>query len=222
MFIQVPDLLTSDELQKVDEYLEANEFMDGAVTADEPARSAKKNLQLEKFDGRDQLDALVLGAFARNGIVRSAALPKRVIRPVFSKYTEGMEYGWHTDNPIMSEGAPMRVDLAATLFLSEPDSYEGGALVVQTAGGQAQFKLPRGHAVIYPATTTHSVETVSNGTRLAAIVWMQSLIVDAARRELLYELDAASRMLRQKSPSAEETRLIVKCHSNLLRMWSEV
>jgi len=222
LFVQVPEVLTAQELESIDGFLAARNFVDGGATADFPARSIKKNLQLEAFEGREKLDAIVLQAVGRSELARIATLPKRIMRPIFSKYDEGMEYGWHTDNPVMSDGAPLRIDIAMTVFLSDPAAYDGGALTVRTGGGIAQFKLPRGHAVFYPATTSHSVEPVTRGTRLAAVTWIQSLVGDAAKREILYEMDAVSRVLRQKSPNADETRLMIKCHSNLMRMWTEI
>ncbi len=222
MFLQIPDILNKDDLALLDKSIAERKFVSGEATADAPTKPVKNNLQMEAVEGEDAVAQTVVQAIARNPLIQRACLPSRVVRPIISRYDVGMAYGWHTDNPLMSEGRPLRTDIAATIFLSEPDSYEGGDLIVNTAGGQARFRLPRGHAILYPATTIHSVAEVTKGVRHAAVTWIQSLVESASRRELLHELDTALRLVREKAPTSDETRLLMKCHANLMRMWSEV
>ena len=222
MFLQVPNLLTGEELTTLDAAVAGGTYIDGKETADTPTKPVKNNLQMEPAESNAAAGQLVIQAIARNPLVQRACLPARVVRPLFSRYETGMAYGWHTDNPLMVEGRPLRTDIAATVFLSDPETYEGGDLVVNTAGGQARFRLPRGHAIFYPATTIHCVSEVTKGVRDAAVTWIQSLVASTAQRELLHELDTAQRLVRAKSPDADEARLLMKCHANLMRMWSDV
>ncbi len=222
MFLQIPNLLNDEELAQIDKAIADGKFVDGEATADVPTKPVKKNLQMEPPAEGDALAQVVVQAIARNPLVQRACLPSRVVRPLFSRYEVGMEYGWHTDNPLMSEGRPLRTDIAVTVFISELESYEGGDLIVNTAGGQARFRLPRGHAILYPATTIHSVSEVTKGVRDVAVTWIQSIVESAAQRELLHDLDTALRLVRDKASTSDEARLLMKCHGNLMRMWSEV
>jgi PKHD-type hydroxylase len=222
MFLQVPNLLNDEELARVDKAVAEGKFVDGEATADAPTKPVKNNLQMEAGEDGDALTQLIVQAIARNPLVQRSCLPSRVVRPLFSRYEAGMSYGWHTDNPLMSEGRPLRTDIAVTIFLSDPESYEGGDLTVNTAGGQARFRLPRGHAILYPATTIHSVAEVTKGVRNAAVTWIQSIVESASRREMLHDLDTALRLVREKAPTSDEARLLMKCHANLMRMWSDV
>jgi PKHD-type hydroxylase len=185
------------------------------------AGQVKNNLQMEGAPDSESMYATVVRALARHDVVKAACLPSRVLRPMFSRYEAGMSYGWHIDNPLLGEGRPIRTDIAVTVFLSDPGEYEGGALVVNVVGGQARFRLPKGHAVAYPATTLHCVEPVTKGVRNAAVTWIESFVADAARRELLHDLDRASRIVREKAPNSDEARLLMKTHVNLVRMWAE-
>lgn len=222
MFLQVPDLLTAEELIRIDAATASGTFTDGKATADGPTKPVKNNLQMANGADSDALTQIVVQAIARNHAVQRSCMPSRVVRPLFSRYEVGMQYGWHTDNPLMAEGNPLRTDIAATIFLSDLESYEGGELIVNTAGGRASFRLPRGHAVFYPATSIHSVADVTKGVRNVAVTWIQSVVASAEKRELLLELDTAARIVREKAPGSEEARLLMKSHGNLMRMWCEI
>ena len=222
MFLQVPNILTDEELAKIDGALAKGKFSDGKATADAPTKPVKNNLQMDASEGANEAQQLVIQAIARSPLVQRACIPSRVVRPLFCRYEAGMQYGWHTDNPLMIEGRPLRSDIAVTIFLSELDIYEGGDLLVNTAGGQARFRLPREHAILYPATTIHSVAEVTTGTRNVAVTWIQSIVESSERRELLHELDAASRLVRDKAPESDEARLLMKVHANLMRMWCDI
>lgn len=222
MFLQVPDLLHTEELTKIDAAIAAASFSDGKATAGEPTKPIKNNLQMVNGADSDALTQIVVQALARNHAVQRSCLPSRVVKPLFSRYEVGMQYGWHSDNPLMSEGRPLRTDIAATIFLSDLKSYEGGDLIVNTVGGRASFRLPRGHAILYPATSVHSVSEVTKGVRNVAVTWIQSVVASAEKRELLLELDTAARIVREKTPGSEEALLLMKAHGNLMRMWCEI
>ena len=221
MFLQIPDILNDDEHSAIDRAIETGTFSDGRASATGPAGLVKSILQMEYGADGETLAMSVVQALARHDLVRSGCLPARIVRPIFSRYEAGMSYGWHIDNPLMGDGRPVRTDIALTVFLTDPAKYDGGTLVVSAAGGQARFWLPRGHAIAYPATTLHCVEPVTRGVRHAAVTWIQSMVADSARREVLHDLDRASRIVREKTPNADEARLLMKSHVNLMRMWAE-
>ena len=214
MFLQLPDVFNAEEFALIDAAIADGKFIDGAASA------GRNNQQLERPTQGDDVDKAVIQALVRHDVIRSACLPTRVMRQIINRYEAGMDYGWHTDNPLMADGRPVRTDIAVTVFLSDPDSYEGGGLMVNTAGGQALFRLARGHAVLYPASAVHCVEPVTKGTRHAVVTWIQSIVADPARRELLHDLDRASRIIREKAPASDEARLLMKSHANLMRMWA--
>jgi PKHD-type hydroxylase len=150
-------------------------------------------------------------------------MPKIVMAPVFNRYDAGMQYGQHVDAPTSRGGGePLRIDLSVTVFLSDPKTYEGGELVIETLSGGIGIKLAAGDAVVYPASTLHRVAEVRSGTRLAAITWVRSLVRDPAHRELVCELDVARASLEKKLPEARaELDLLQKCHANLVRLWCD-
>jgi PKHD-type hydroxylase len=217
MFLQIPDVFNTQELALIDAAIADGKFIDSA-----PGTADKNNQQMERPAQGDDVDKAVVHALVRHDVIRSACLPTRVMRPIINRYETGMAYGWHTDNPLMADGRPVRTDIAVTIFLSDLDSYEGGGLMVNAAGGQALFRLPRGHAVLYPASAVHCVEPVTKGTRHAIVTWIQSVVADSARWELLYDLDRASRIIREKAPDSDEARLLMKSHANLMRMWAKL
>ena len=204
--------------------LEKVSFVDGQHSAGLAARRVKNNLEMQqKGQQAEYLDHLLMGSLAEHPDFRSGALPYRVAQPVFARYTQGMHYGDHVDDPIMGSGpARFRSDVSVTVFLNGPDEYEGGELVINTTFGSQQIKLPAGHAVMYPSTSVHHVAEVTGGERLAAIVWLQSMVRDPGQRELLYQLDQARNVLLAERPDAEETKQVDRSYVNLVRMWSEV
>lgn len=224
MFLRIPQLLNAEQLAEIDAVLAGASFVDGRMTAGETGRKAKRNQQADPAasPGHDAIGSVVMGALAGNALVRATLLPVKIVPPTFSKYEPGMTYDWHTDNPVMTAGPMVRTDISVTVFLSDPDSYAGGELIVRTSAGEAKFKLPRGSAVAYPATTMHRVAEVTTGERLAAVTWMQSMVGDGARRELLHDLDTAYRLSAQRAPESQETRLLLKSYANLVRMWAEM
>ena len=142
--------------------------------------------------------------------------------PFYARYTTGMAYGDHVDDPIMRDAGPYRTDVSVTIFLNDPADYDGGELVVRTAFGENMVKLPAGDAVLYPSASVHHVNEVTRGERLVAVTWVQSLIRDPAKRELLYDLWQVREKMLQQQPTAEDTKKIDKTYVNLIRMWGEV
>ena len=221
----VSGLLKPGELDFIAGLLESAVFEDGAGTATDAARSVKKNLQLSRHGNavQQQIGAVVLHAMQQSPLIHAALMPKRVMQPLISRYEPGMHYGHHVDSPLMSdENGTLRTDAGMTLFLSSPDSYEGGELEVMTPAGPQRFKLGRGDAVIYPTTAIHGVLPVSSGIRLAAVTWMQCAVRDAEKREILFHLKGAQALVERKDSQAPESLALLQVYSNLVRMWSEI
>ncbi len=224
MFIKLQNVLDQGKLKNISNVLSQASFVDGKLSAGSAAKKVKSNLELDqKSQQAAYLDELVISSLSQNIIFRNATLPHKVSQPFFARYEKGMSYGDHIDDPVMGNlPGRYRTDVAVTIFLSEPDDYEGGELVVNTSFGQTSTKLPAGDAVCYPASSLHHVSEVTKGVRLVAVLWLQSLVRDPAKRELLYELSLAREKMLTKSPDAEETAQIDHTYTNLVRMWSEV
>ncbi|HEX7928919.1 MAG TPA: Fe2+-dependent dioxygenase [bacterium] len=214
--------MQADELSTLLGALAHAEFQDGRVTAGWNARSVKNNQQMVpgSAQGMD-LQSIIIKAFQRNVAFQVGVRPKMMRPLMFNRYTDGMTYGSHMDDPIMGQNPMLRADVSLTLFLSDPASYEGGELVIEQSGGDARFKLPQNHMVVYPATNLHHVTPVTRGVRLAAVTWVQSMIRDPAQRELLVDLDTAHRNLFNKHGKSRELDLISKTLTNLVRRWAE-
>lgn len=224
MYIHIQNLLTAEHLETVDAGLAEGTFVDGASTAGPSARAVKQNLQLDKkkTNNAKEMDTAILTALAEHQLVRGMALPARILPPLYSKHEPGMTYGTHTDNPVMPGNPPVRTDISITIFLSDPETYDGGELMVTTEVGEAKFKLPKGDALMYPSGALHTVREVTKGERLAAVTWIQSSVRDAARRQLLFDLDVACQLVNRADRTSNEARLLLKTYGNLLRMWAEI
>ena len=222
MMLHIPHLLTSEEVGALLQIAQAGQFSDGRASAGAYLHGVKNNLQHEATPEQEQrIQQIVIGALMRNAEFSSFALPRRVMPPRLARYESGMGYGSHIDQAFMGQGEPMRSDLSMTLFLSDPTQYQGGELVIETPIGEQEIKLPVGDAVVYATTVHHRVATVSQGTRLVAVTWMQSYVSDPARRQLLHDLRIAKDRVRATSPGSEEAELLIRSYSNLLRMWSD-
>lgn len=223
MMLHVPQLLNGEEIGGLLQIAQAGRFADGRSSAGTYLHNVKNNLQHEATPEQEQrINQIVFGALMRNAAFCSYALPRRIMPPRLARYETGMGYGSHIDQAFMGhEGEPMRSDLSLTLFLSDPASYQGGELVVETPVGEQEVKLPVGDAVVYATTVHHRVATVTGGTRLVAVTWLQSFVADAARRQLLHDLRIAKDRVRNASPGSEEAELLIRSHANLLRMWSD-
>lgn len=226
MLVRVPGLLDREQLAHVRAVLERTTWVDGKVTAGEQSAQAKINLQVpEDAPEARELGQLILGLLGRNETFVSAALPLRVFPPLFNRYDAGMAFHAHVDNAIRFAPGLVRVrtDVASTLFLSEPDEYDGGELVIQDTYGEQRVKFAAGDLVIYPATSLHRVEPVTRGSRWASFFWTQSMVRDDGRRRLLYDLDTAIRQVRAAlTDRSEPSVALTGVYHNLLRQWAEV
>ncbi|MCG7861903.1 MAG: Fe2+-dependent dioxygenase [Candidatus Thiodiazotropha endolucinida] len=224
MLVEIDDLLQQAQLDKIDQILAQAEFVDGKLTAGKAAQRVKNNQELKGEPRQMELLIRILtSAMANNETFRSAVLPYRMADPIFARYQPGMTYGDHVDDPLMGlSGQRFRSDVSMTIFLREPETYEGGEMVVRTTFGEKRVKLPAGSAVIYPSSSLHHVAEVTKGERLVALAWIQSYVRDPAQRELLYELDQAREHLLATAPDTESTGLVDKSYANLLRMWGDV
>jgi PKHD-type hydroxylase len=224
MIICISGILTPEEVNTICKALELESFVDGRTTAGRYARDVKQNEQLSSHSkGADELKRAIAQAIHKHPVVQIAARPKAMRPIMISRYQSGMSYGSHVDNALMGNGsAMMRTDLSMTLFLSDPLSYDGGELVIETHQGEQEIKLEAGSAVLYPSSRLHRVEPVTRGVRVAAITWIQSFIRDPSQREILFDLDTIRQTLFSQSSKSHEFDLLAKSISNLLRLWSEV
>lgn len=224
MLIKISNLLDTNKLTNIRTMLEKVEFIDGKHSAGKAAQRVKNNEEMKQGSQQaEYLDHLLMGSLAENADFRSGALPYRVAQPVFARYTSGMQYGDHVDDPIMGSGPEkFRTDVSITVFLNNPEDYEGGELIINTTYGEKAVKLPAGSAVMYPSASVHHVNEITRGERLAAIVWLQSMVRDPGQRELLYQLDQARNQLLADKPDASETKQVDRSYVNLLRMWSDI
>jgi PKHD-type hydroxylase len=223
MLLEIPQLLNRAQLDKIHELLAKAQFVDGRLTAGRVAGEVKHNEELAlEPELLQRLYRIVMASVGHSEVFRSAALPAKVADFIFARYRPGMRYGDHVDDPIMGQGPRFRSDVSMTVFLNEPDSYAGGELVIRTPFGEQRVKLAAGHAVVYPSASVHRVAEVTRGERLVALTWVQSFVRDAARRELLYELDQARQQLLRSDPESDLSKNIDRSYVNLLRMWAEV
>lgn len=224
MILHVPGLLPAELLQEADRLLSLLEFTDGKVTATGAAQMVKNNLQVSKeaHQAHPELQQLITHAILSNPLLQQAVMPVKILPPIISKYETGMNYGWHTDSPIMGEDYLIRVDVSITVFLTQPTQYDGGELVIHTPGGFMQYKLERGDAIVYPTTRLHGVNQVSSRERIAAVTWMQCAVKNPEQRELLFQLKTALDSVGLAKANSTEHLLLMQVHSNLTRMWAEV
>jgi PKHD-type hydroxylase len=215
----VADILAGEALEDVRRRIALGRFVDGRLTAGWHARAVKNNRQLTEAGMLAERLRQVIEA---NEVVRAAVLPRRTLMPLIARYEPGMSYGLHVDDALMGRDEVLRSDIALTLFLDPPEAYEGGELLIDSAGVEQRVKLPAGSAVLYPATSLHRVEPVTAGQRHVAVSWIQSLVRDPARREILFDLDQVRRAAFQRDGKSREFDLLAKSYANLLRMWAEV
>lgn len=225
MLLTIPDLLTHEEVSHCRTVLEQTDWIDGRATAGTQAAQIKFNLQVPQDNpAARQLGEIVLRALGRHPAFTSAALPLRILPPMFNRYDVGMKFDAHVDNAIRTvPGGLIRTDVSSTLFLTPPEDYDGGDLVIHDTYGVQKVKLPAGHIVVYPSTSLHSVTPVTRGSRWSSILWSQSMIRDNERRAMLYELDGAIQQLRAMHPDNHPAVLTLTNHyHNLLRQWAEM
>ncbi|RPI55201.1 MAG: Fe2+-dependent dioxygenase [Acidobacteria bacterium] len=226
MLLAIPDLLSSEQVQSARSLLDRAEWIDGKVTAGPQSARTKNNQQVaEGSAAAESVGDMILTALQRNALFVSAALPLRVFPPLFNRYQGGHAFGNHVDNAIRqigSTGHRIRTDLSATLFLAEPDEYDGGELTVEDTYGVHKVKLPAGDMVLYPSSSLHSVTAVTRGARVASFFWIQSMIRDDGRRTLLFDLDVSIQQLSRDVPAHPSVVQLTGVYHNLLRQWAEM
>ena len=223
MFITIPDFLTEQELQHLQAMTARVRFADGTATADDMPDEHKRNLQyVPQGEDLRTVSQAISNGVGRSSEVQDGALIKRMMPPMISKYTEGMEYKSHLDTPFMQHNGPLRTDLSMTLFLSDPETYDGGALVLETEFGDHEVKLPAGGAVFYSTRLYHHVSPVTRGERIAVVTWMQSHIGDPAKRKVIGQLwRAYDDMVEAKGETSDEAKRLMHAVIELTRMWAE-
>lgn len=228
MLVHIPQVLDAETLQVMRAQLRIGAWTDGRATAGAQAGQVKDNQQLQPgSDLARELGHRVSQALWAHPLFMSCALPHRMVSPMFNRYSGGGQYGNHIDSALQHDPAPggvgrIRGDVSTTVFLCDPDEYDGGELIVEDHYGAHEVKLAAGDAVVYPATSLHRVAPVTRGARLAAFLWTQSLVRDDARRTMLFELDMTIIRLRQQQGDTPEVVSLTGHYHNLLRMWAEL
>jgi PKHD-type hydroxylase len=227
MMLQVPEVLSPAKVAQVRTLIDAGEWIDGNLTSGPQARLAKINEQLApRSEAAAEAGEIILAALRTHPLFVASALPKTIMSPLFNRYGPGHSFGNHVDNAVRADpltGQTLRTDLSATLFLSEPEDYDGGELTVEDTFGVQGVKLEAGDLILYPASSVHHVTPVTRGSRTAAFFWIQSLIRDDAQRALLLGLDVNVQKLTAKlGGAAEEVIGLTATYHNLLRLWAEV
>ena len=226
MLLQIPDVLSAEQIAFCRQKMAHADWVDGRVTAGHQSARAKDNEQLpESHPVAQELGEMIVQALQASPLFMAAALPAKVFPPLFNRYRGGQSFGTHVDNAIRQiTGTPyrLRTDLSATLFLAEPEEYQGGELVIEDTYGVHQVKLPAGHLVLYPATSLHHVQPVTDGARIASFFWIQSMVRDDGQRTLLFDLDLAIQRISTDVPGHPAAVQLTGVYHNLLRRWAEV
>ncbi|MDR6934782.1 Fe2+-dependent dioxygenase [Luteibacter sp. 3190] len=225
MLMHIPDVLSKDQVAGMRLALDGADWTDGRETVGPQGAKVKRNLQLPDASPlRRELGDLVLAALRRHPLFHAAVLPLRTISPRFNRYEGGGEYGFHIDGAVMHTGTGdthVRSDISCTVFLSEPDDYDGGELIVSDTYGEHEVKLPAGDAIVYPSSSLHRVAPVTRGARVASFFWIQSMVRDDGERRLLLEMDAAIRTLSSSGADQAAILQLTGVYHNLLRRWAE-
>lgn len=229
MLLHIPAVLTRTQLDEMRSLLATADWIDGRATVGAQGAQVKRNEQLADHSPlRKRLGDMVLAALASNALFHAATLPAKILPPRFNRYQGGGEYGFHVDGAVMGlaggEGpatSQLRSDVSCTLFLAEPDEYDGGELIISDTYGEHDVKLPAGDLVVYPSSSLHRVAPVTRGARLASFFWVQSLVRDAEQRRLLLELDASIQSLTAANADRDDVLRLTNVYHNLLRRWAE-
>ena len=226
MLLNIPEVLTAEQVLKARGMMSGAGWVDGRVTAGHQSAQAKNNEQLpEDHPAARELGDMIVAALGRHPLFLSAALPLKVFPPLFNRYEGGQSFGTHVDNAVRQvPGTPhrLRTDLSATLFLAEPAEYDGGELVVEDTYGVHSLKLPAGHMALYPASSLHHVNPVTRGARVASFFWIQSMVRDDGRRAILFDMDLAIQKIAQDHPEHPSAVQLTGVYHNLLRQWVEM
>lgn len=226
MMIAIPDLLDADAVGRVRAIIDAGEWVDGNVTSGHQSALAKSNEQLpEGSTAAREGGAIILEALGRSPLFFAAALPLKVFPPLFNRYGEGQKFGTHVDNAIrIQRGTEFRIrsDLSITVFLEQPEAYDGGELLVEDHYGVQRVKLPAGHAVLYPSSSLHNVTPITRGRRVASFFWLQSMIRDDSARRILFDLDQSVQRLTGELGGDDRSVIeLTGVYHNLLRRWAD-
>lgn len=224
MLLHIPDILTRDEVAHFRHELDRATWTDGRETVGPQGAQVKRNLQLPDASPlRETLGRAVLEAVARHPTYHAATLPQRTLMPRFNRYEGGGQYGFHVDGAVMAlpDGTQLRSDISCTLFLANPNEYDGGELIINDTYGEHEVKLPAGDLIVYPSSSLHRVAPVTRGARLAAFFWVQSLVRDDSKRRLLFEMDMAIQNLTRTNGNAQAVLQLTGIYHNLLRGWVE-
>jgi PKHD-type hydroxylase len=225
MMIHIPNVLTAEQVARCRDVMTRAAWIDGRATAGHQSVQVKKNLQLpESAPEARELGEMVMEALARSNLFMSSVLPKQVFPPLFNRYDAGMTFGSHVDNSIRghANGIRIRTDVSSTLFISGPEDYDGGELVVEDTYGEHTAKLPAGDMIVYPATSLHHVTPITRGSRIASFFWTQSMIRDESKRSLLFDMDMAIIKLNRDHPEHVSAVELTSVYHNLLRQWAEL
>jgi PKHD-type hydroxylase len=226
MMLHIPEVLTRDQVTRMRRALDDADWSDGRATVGVQGAQVKRNRQLpETSPLAVELGSVILAALGSHAMYISAALPLRTVPPLFNSYAGGEHYGAHVDGAVRNvpgSALPLRTDLSCTLFLADPEEYEGGELVVMDTYGTHEVKLPAGDLILYPSSSVHKVEPVTRGVRVCSFFWVQSMVRDDARRAMLTELDQTIQRLRMRIGDVDDVVSLTSHYHNLLRMWAEV
>jgi PKHD-type hydroxylase len=225
MLLQIPAVLTKDQVDHIRAMLKDSDWVDGKVTAGPQSAPAKKNLQVpETAPSARALGKIITEALGKNELFHSAALPAKVVPPLFNRYEQGMTYGTHVDNAlrIQHDGGRSRTDMSCTVFLTDPADYDGGELVVEDTYGWHAVKLAAGDAILYSSSSQHRVNPVTRGTRWSSFFWVQSMVREEAARGMLFDLDRSVQSLRKSVGDSPEVLRLTALYHNLFRRWADV
>ncbi|MCK8640141.1 Fe2+-dependent dioxygenase [Acinetobacter schindleri] len=227
MMLHIPAVLSKLQVAELRQQLDTSEhWINGQLSAGSQAQKIKKNLQLDSSSALyQQISPIILEALKKHHLITSAALPKHILPPLFNCYQDSGNYGNHVDNAIHYSpllGQAIRTDVSLTLFLSEIDEYEGGELVVEDQYGCHEVKLDAGDVIVYPSTSLHRVEPVTQGKRIAAVTWIQSMVREDAKRSMLFDLDMTIIKLRQQIGDTQEVLQLTHHYHNLIRQWGDL
>ncbi len=226
MLLHIPDILSPEQVQAMRQRLVGADWVNGRQTAGHQSIKVKSNQQLAENDPfAVELGQVIISHLVQNNLFTSAALPYKFYPPLFNKYEGGGEYGFHVDGAVRfntQTGERVRTDVSGTLFLTNPDEYQGGELIIDDVYGQQSVKLPAGHLVLYPSTSIHKVQPVTQGARISCFFWLQSLVREDAQRAMLFELDQSIQELSMSVPDHPRVVSLSGIYHNLLRRWTQV
>lgn len=227
MLICVPEVLSKNDVAEFRHVMDSSGWEEGRSTAGSQSALVKQNEQLPpNSEVARKLGARIVAALTSNPLFVSATIPLHIFPPLFNRYGTGQYFGEHVDNSIRGDhatGLRIRTDISATLFLSEPDEYDGGELIIEDYNGSQEIKLPAGHIVLYPSLSLHNVTPVTRGTRVASFFWLQSMIRDPHARSLIFDLDTTIQTLVERlGRNDPEVRRLTNLYHNLIRYWAEL